>query len=404
VVGRHELNRTVVVYRKRRNTEEVILPLLEEEEYLNLAIKIETEKLALLKSLNLSFGSITLESIADLVDGIDFFLLDHLGQCLVRHAEHLFEADRIDEAKQSFHVRGIRLELEIVPNVQRDTCLLVCLIPRGLSLEHSQTRLRKAVEIKIDGLGRYTSVVYDVPKLCSISNKDLLTALTRDVFVVGYNWMNEKVMKCIREASDDANRSLYEYVRTVVTDRRLLNGFVFSVLLDEKDFVVLDEAATRTAVSLATSSAWKLGRSPADIAVQAMTQVIPGIDSVIVDAVKSEKAMDFDLTLDNYYQADNSFSESMRAVWGSSVSCFPLMREGKVLLIALFPTEFKTELETILIVHRPRLEEIAKEKIGHMKKTLQTLMQIRPQSNWAGTIGEFSGAFAASFLKMMLHH
>jgi hypothetical protein len=370
---------------------------------LDLEIKIETEKLALLKSLELSFGSITIESIANLVEGIDFILLDHLGRCLVRHAEHLFDAHRIDEDKQCFHVGGIRLELEIVPNVQKECCLLVCLIPRDLGLEHSQTKLRKAVEIKIDEPGRFSSVVYDVPKLCSISNKDLLTTLTRDVFVVGHNWMIEKTMKCIREASDDANRSLYEYMRTVVTDRRLMNGFVFSALLDERDFVVLDEAATRTAISLAAGSAWKLGRSPADLAVQAMTQVIPGVDSVIVDAVQSDKTMDFDLMKDKYYQSDNSFTESMRAVWGPSVSCFPLMKEGRMLLIALFPTEFKSHLEPILIVHRQRLVEIAKEKIGRMKRTLQTLMQVR-QSNWAETIGEFSGAFAASYFKSMQHH
>ena len=376
---------------------------LQEEECLDLAIKIETEKLALLKSLDLSFGSITIESIADLVDGIDFILRDHLKECLVRHAVHLFEADRIDEEKQCFHVKGIRLELEIAPNIRHDSCLLVCLVPRDLSLEHSQTTLRNAVEIKIDEPGRYSSVTYTVPRLCSITNEELLSTLTRDVFVVGHNWMNEKTMKCIREASDDANRSLYSYMRTVVTDRRLMNGFVFSALLDEKDFVVLDEAATRTAISLATSSAWKLGRSPADIAVQAMTQVIPIADSVIADVVKGEKTMDFDLTTDKYYQADNSFNESMRAVWGSSVSCFPLMREGKMRLIAIFRTEFKTQLEPILIVHHSRLEEIAKEKIGHMKKTLQTLKQVR-HSNWAETIGEFSGAFAASVFKLLQHH
>jgi len=370
---------------------------------LDLAIKIEAEKLALLQSLDVTFGSITIETIATLVDGIDFFLQDQLGRCLVRHAEHLFKADRVDEEKQFFFIGGIRFELEIVPNVRRDSCLLVCLIPRDLSVDHSQRRLKKAIEIKIDALGRYASVVYDVPKLCTIANRDLLSTLTRDVFGVGHNWMNEKVMKCIRDACDDANRALYEYMRTIVTDRRLLNGFVFSALLDEKDFVVLDEAATRTAMSLAARSARKLGRSPADIAVQAMTQVIPGIDSVIVDAVKSEKTMDFDLTLDKYYHVDNSFSESMRAVWGSSVSCFPLMREGKMLLIALFPTEFRIHLEPILVFHRAQLERIAKERIGHLKKTLRTLTQVQP-SSWAGTLGEFAGTFAAGFFKIMQEH
>jgi len=373
------------------------------EEDLDLAIKIEREKLALLKSLNLTFGSFTIGSIADLVEGIDLILQDHLGRCVVRYADQLFGADQIDQEHRCFHVGEIRLQVHITPNIRKDGCLLVCLIPRDLSLDQSQTRRRKAAEIKIEGPGRYSSIVYDLPKLCSISNKDLLTTLTRNVFLVGHNWMNEKTMKCIREASDDTNRSLYEYMRTVVTDPRVMNGFVFSALLGDKDFVVLDESATRAAISLAVNSAWKLGRSPADLAVQAMTQVIPRADSVIVDAVKSERAIDFDLTRDKYYQADTSFTDAMRAVWGSSMSCYPLMREGKMLLVAFFRTEFKAELEPILIVHGSHLEELAKEKIGYMKKTLQALAHIR-HSNWPQTVGEFSGAFAASYIKMMEHH
>jgi hypothetical protein len=188
-----------------------------------------------------------------------------------------------------------------------------------------------------------------------------------------------------------------------VTDRRLLKGFVFSALIDEKDFVILDESVIHTAILLAANNAWKLGRSPADIAVQAMMQVIPRDDSVIVDTVQGNKTVDFDLTVDKYYQSDNSFSEAMRAVWGSSVSCFPIMLEGRMLLIALFPTEFKTQLEPILIVHRSRLEEIAKEKFSCMKNLLQMLMKVLP-SNWAETIGKFLGTFSGSFYNSLHHH
>jgi hypothetical protein len=367
------------------------------------AIKIEAEKLALLKSLESLFGSITIESIADLVDGIDYLLLQHLGESLVRQATHLFNADRINEETQSFQVGNIRIEVEIGSNIQQEGCLLVCLIPRDLDLQKSEIRLRKAMEVKIDVPGRYSLVVYDLPTLCSIRDKDLLITLTKDVFIVGHNWMNEKTMKCIRQANYEANQSLYEYMRTVVTDRRILNGFVFSALMDEKDFVVLDETAIYNAISLAANTAWKLGRSPADVAVQAMTQVVPRADSVIADTINSGRTLDFDLTAGKYYQADNSFSESMRAVWGSSVSCFPIMREGKMLVIALFPTEFRSELEPILNVHGPILEQIAKDKIGHMKKILQILLQVRP-SNWAETIGTFTGAFAASYIKSLQHH
>lgn len=370
---------------------------------MNLAITIEEEKLTLLRSLESAFESITLESISNLVAGFDFILQDHLARRLVHHARDLFLADRIDEERQSFYVAGIRFELEMVPNVQRDDCLLICLIPRDLSLEQGQTRLKKAAEVKIGTSGRYSLVVYDIPKLCSISNRDLLITLTKDVFAVGYNWITQKTMKCIREASDDANRSLYEYMRTVVTDRRLMNGFVFSALIDEKDFVVLDDGATSTAITLATDSAWKLGRSPIDLAVQAITQVIPRDDSVIVDAVQTERAIDFDLGGGKYYHTDISFSESMRAVWGSSVSCFPLMREDKMLLVALFRTEFKSQLEPILMVHGERLEQIAKEKIGRIKKTLEALIKVG-KSHWAETFGEFSGAFTACFFKSMQHH
>lgn len=370
---------------------------------MNPSIEIETEKLALLKALESLFGSITLESIAELVEGVDFVLLQHLGESLVRQASYLFNSDRISEETQSFQIGNIRIEVEIACNIQQEGCLLVCLVPRALDLKRSDISLRKALEVEINVPGRYSVVDYELPIMCSIRDKDLLTTLTKDVFIVGYNWMNEKTMKCIRKANDDKNQSLYEYMRTVVTDRRILSGFVFSALMDDKDFVILDEFAFFTGISRAANDAWKLGRSPADLAVQAMTEVVPLADSVIADTINSGGTLDFDLTAGKYYQNDNSFTESMRAVWGTSVSCFPIMREGRMLVIALFPTEFRSELAPILTVHRASLEEIAKQKIALMKKLLKILLQVRP-SSWAETLGQFGGAFAASYIKTLQHH
>ena len=343
------------------------------------------------------------ESLPAWIEDIDTILIDNLADCLIRHSRELFNAQNINIQSRSIYVNGIRYDLKVAPSVDKETHLLVCLMPRDVSLKDSDARLYKVAEAKLDGLCRYSHITFELTKYCQIRERDFLITLAREVFLVGHNWLNEKAMRCIREVAEDANRSLYEYMRTIVSSPELMQGFVFSALLDGKDFVMLDETAARTAMTLATSSAHKLGRSAADLAVQAMTQVIASEESVIVDAIKEIKVMDFDLTKDKYYQTDHSFSDSMRAVWGPSVSCFPIMREGRMLLIALFRTEYRTHLEPLLLVHQECLEELAQKKIDRMKKMLQVLVKVR-EDGWATTGGELLGTFVGSLLKVFEHH
>ncbi|HET9767597.1 MAG TPA: hypothetical protein VFS60_12160 [Thermoanaerobaculia bacterium] len=370
---------------------------------MNAAAEIEREKLALLVGLEADFGMTPTDAIGVLVAAFDQILREKIEQCLIRHAAEIFASERADVDRRSLYVKGVRFEIEMLPNIHDPKSLLVCLIPRDAGLEGSQLKLETAVEVDIGGYGEFSKVVFEVPRLITAMDRDFLAGLTQGLFVAGNNWIYERALKSVRELSEEANQSLYRYMRTVVANQEVMNGFVFLALLDGSDFVVLDEGATSAAIKLASRDSWKVGRSPLDTAIQVMTQVVPDRESLVVDVVGYAKSTDFDLATTKYYHEDVSLFDALRAIWGEFVSIFPIVREGKMLLVAVFRTEFKSELEPILLVHAARLEEIAKEKIGRMRRMLRRLMQNRG-ADWPGAVGKFAGAFAASFLKTLQHH
>jgi len=185
----------------------------------------------------------------------------------------------------------------------------------------------------------------------------------------------------------------------MVPDKQALGGFIFSAATNDKDFVILDDVATRSSLILASENAKQLGRSAADITLQMMLEVVPMTDSAIRDAVQSDSGIEIDLRRDAYYQRDNSFSQSLRAVWGDTVACFPIVTEGQFFLVAFYMPKYKAVLEPLLTVHKERLKEIAKGRGKEIKINLDLVDAVKRTKrdrvgvlgDWAEIIGRFMG-------------
>lgn len=365
---------------------------------------VESEKIGLMDELDHYFAEISIDTLTELVAALDDLLIDYLKRLIVKYATPLFGAEVVDKDAWSFHLKEAKIVVEKSIDLKDERHLVLGLLVRNLETNRTQRKKRHATRIDINGWGRYSSVVYDFPDICTVRDENLLTKLTKDVFVVGYHWMNEKTVSCIRRTLGQFNQSLYEHMRIIVPNEKLLDGFIFSAVYENNDFVVLNDFAISSALLLAEPNAWKLGRSAADVTIQMMTQVIPIEDSVIMEAVKNENSVVIDLSKDRYYQADDTFSDALRAVWGDSITCFPIVKEGDFLLVAFFITCHKDELEPMLIVHKQRLQQLAKDKSNMWKKGFELLSKVKARAPNAAVLGEFAGGFVGGLAHILEHH
>jgi hypothetical protein len=360
---------------------------------------VENEKIALITHLHKHFSEISLESISGLFDGFDSVLTSFLAECLIRNAKRVFHAEKISHGQSSFEINRRAHVLEMSTPITKTTCLQVGIIVRE-SKPTAQEKDFLVRKFRLAGFGKFSEVEYVISKSCQAADLGLLEQLTKSIFLSGYNWLNERTIGCVGRACDAFNQALYEHVRIVVPDQQLLNGFLFSAAFKGKDIAVLSDSALKMAIQLAGPAAANLGRSAADIVVQWMTQIIPLADSSIVDAAQQgDEGILVDLAQDVYYKADKSFSDSLRAVWGDSVFCLPILRSDQLILVAFYLPTCRAALEPILLAHRNHLKKIATEKLEGIVKgfnVLSRIQGIRPAA-W----GEAIGAGLAEFLQRM---
>jgi hypothetical protein len=360
---------------------------------------VESLKIDLIDTLNRLFRDCKIENLGDMIFGIDNILIENLKECMLQNACELFGADEPDHNTRIIKYSGITIEIVHAVNVPKDQTLVIGLLVR--TLDDDIPRKSRTLTVRLNGIGRYDQIRFEIPSFIENCDRDHLKLLGTELFSVGYNWMNERITAVIRAASEETNKSLYEYVRIMVQDKRALEGFLFSAAVKDQDFVILDDFAARSALVLAQKNAERLGRSAADLAVQMIVEIVPIKDSVIRDVANSNHEVDIDLGRDDYYTSDGTFSESLRAVWGNMITCYPIVTDGNFLMVCFFMTRFKDYMVPILDAHRDRLREIALENNRSILRNLNVLSAFKKLSG-AAKAGEFVGGLIAGYLKA--HH
>lgn len=358
-------------------------------------IAIEEIKIEVADALNRLFGTYDIEELQRMVTTIDGNLVAIIKEILIRHSCEIFGAERTATTQEGFWYKGVMIEVTNTIDFNRPRTLVVALLVREV-VEPREMKSR-TIATSLVSMGRFDEVCVDLPSFVACDD-EYLRLLTAEVFAVGYNWMSERIGAIIRRAATEVlNRELYEYIRIMVTNKKALEGLLFSAAANEEDFVVLDDIATQSAMMLAQRSAGKLGRSAADIAIQMMGQIIPIKDSVIRDVANEGTSRDIELGRDDYYRSDDSFAQSLRAVWGNIITCFPIVTEGDFLLVCFFMTEHKEYMLPLLDAHKDRLRQIALARGSGIRKNLGVLRALKRFFASAET-AELAGRFTGGFL------
>jgi hypothetical protein len=257
--------------------------------------------------------------------------------------------------------------------------------------------------------GKYSNAQYILPNIEIEIDKDYIEKVTNAYFQVGYNWLYETIKRAVRIASLRTTRALYEFVRIMIPDSNWLDGFWFSALTDKegkggkgKDFVILDDIAMERSFLLATRSPLSLARSPASIVTEMTSEIVDFEDSAIGVVCAEKKPKDIELATENFYQSNTSFNLSMRAIWGDSVTCYPVVNHDRFLLVAFFQPQYKSVLIPFMDVHRERLVDIAKMNIGSIQEGFKIMEKVNlamARPFFRSDVGELAGGFASAFVK-----
>lgn len=367
---------------------------------------VENEKLSFLLSLQQQYPTIDIENISVASTDIDKLIEFKILDSVLRNISKVFNAPRLSATGQHFHYKGrdFQLSSSDVKNERSLVFTFMC-----VNIDEPRIDLFP-IDFTLDRPSRYNKIVFMIPNIVKRIDENFLRSLIRGLFDVGYNWLNDSISRAITKAAAETNQALYQFVKVMMPHPKLLEGFWFSVLITQKgssrpeDVVILNDEAATLSIKLASEVASKMGRSPADIVTEMMTEVVSLEDSVIADVCKEGRPIDINLKTEKYYQESKSFNLTLQAIWGKAVTCYPIVADGEFLLVAFYKPEYKGEITPFITLHKAHLEQLAKQRTDHIRKGLDIMKSIKKKTDASyGGLAELFGRFAGGFVHSAAH-
>lgn len=363
---------------------------------------VEAEKVQFLQELQTRFPSIDIEEIAIAAANLEQLAEVKIFDRVLSNIGRILSDPQMAAIGTQFILTGHRFEMSFATDLTRgggDSLIYSCMC-RSVDAEEMGSI---SVEVPLDEPVRYRTVIFMFPAIAKTIDEPFLHALVSGIFGVAYNWLIDALGRAIADATAKTNQDLYRFVRVMIPDQKVLEGFIFSVLIQGKgapkaeDVVILNDQAASLSIKLASERSRRLGRNPADLAVEMLSELVPYNDSVIPNACAEGKPVDISLKSEKYYQESMTFNEAMQAIWGSTVTCYPIVTDGEFLLVAFYQTQYKNILTPFVGFHKSRLAEMATAKTDRIRKGLDVMRSIKKKpdlssaSIWAEIAGRFTG-------------
>lgn len=250
------------------------------------------------------------------------------------------------------------------------------------------------LDLPLDGLGQLTRARLWIDDRLGVL-EDLLAADVRCHFAGGYRWLESHVVGELLVVEHRATIELYMEVRSHLP--RTLADLVALYGMDRRRaFYLLDPRAIQTALARAVENRASLASSPIELATLMTTQLLDPDETVAQASLAEDRTLSLKLSESRYARTrlnlvENAFYETSR------VESLPLVRDGRLQLTAVFPSDLRQEIEPVLTRLRSRCSEILKRN-GKFSVERVIGRGRRPNAKVApGDIAELLGRFTGGY-------
>ncbi len=338
---------------------------------------IEADKIAFYSLLELQFPVRSLDALVNTAGQLDqVLLMSEIPRLLIERSRVLFGAASSDQSYRSFVAGGQKYALKSAKNLADPGVIEYAVVRQPFDGRAAST----TTAFSTGSFGPFSSVSLTLPDELK-GHAAGVEAYLKEIIGVGYRWIHRKVVDAVRQEGRETSAALYGYLYDMLGQHSLFEGFLLSCVFDDKDFVLLDDTSAGSLIELAESSAPGKFKSPVNLVLHLIGQIVPAIDSPIKDACVQGMPIRVALDASNsdYYRASPELRLALSAVWKKSVTCYPIAKKDRYLLAAFFPSTSDVELLPFLDAHRQNLGERADANLKRIVANLAVLQK----AQWA---------------------
>jgi hypothetical protein len=247
-------------------------------------------------------------------------------------------------------------------------------------------------ELALQGRGRYSSLRLYLGEGLKRQEEELAEDLSAH-FSAGYRWLEAHVVGELLAVEFGMTIELYMELRSALT-AKLADLVAVYGMNSRAAFYLLDPRAVQTALDRATASRGNIDSSPIELTTMLVTQLLDPEETVARMSLAEGRPLELKLEDSRYAAtglnlAEGAFYDTSRVV------SFPLVREGRVQLTAVFPAALQWQIEPKLHIVAGRCAEIVnRQRRFAANRLLSTRSSLAVD---AGGVAEVFGRFAGGF-------
>ncbi|HEX5712268.1 MAG TPA: hypothetical protein VFX85_03020 [Solirubrobacterales bacterium] len=232
--------------------------------------------------------------------------------------------------------------------------------------------------VGVQGHGRYTSAVISAdPRLSAVV--ETIGQSVQVYLADGYRRLQANVMRELLEADHRISLKLYAEIRSVF-DEGVASRISLYALIEEREAIyLLDPPAILKALQRASSRRPSVAASPLTLTALLVRDSVRADETVALGALDRESPVAVRLA-DQYYSNSPQFNLAEISIYGDTAHVQPIVRDGKVRLIAGYPTELRDIAEPGLARLEKRLSEITRDYERAVVKLVESKHRSSPTS------------------------
>jgi len=334
------------------------------------------------------YSSVDLCNLRRIAEELEVLLVKHLQIAVTRLAPVLCRCKKPRGSPFLIAGDGTFYQLALASETPSSGVLNVCLIQRCPN--NPKALRRKTVSIKGHGYYSKLRLVYSPTLPIDV---EFFAACSSAIFETGYAWFKDQVDRLVANAEVSLVDDLYAVVKRLLPHEDLLGTLWFATITEDYGFRLIERNVVNKAFELIDRNAKDYGQSTNTFVADLITTRLPRDGLLMNISVNLNRDLEkADLKEAKYRQEGSLYAATMAALYGGDVfTISPIYVSAQMSVLALFPTEFRDPILSVIRAHKIELTNTVEAAAGRIGRAVHIFEQRRTQTKrfQMGTLNKF---------------
>ena len=221
------------------------------------------------------------------------------------------------------------------------------------------------VNADLNSTGKYNKISIVVPKRL-FRTSIILVDFYKCIFETTYCWFKEQILLYVSDIKNCVARKLYDFLRSIIQTKDLLENFWFAIVGQGYGFRLLDYNLTLNSFELISKNTDTYGSYTNRLVTELLSTRLPSEKMLMQIAIDNKATLVGELRKAVYTAEGSIYSTTLYSLYGGeSFVMWPLYID-EFSIVALYPLDVKNEIEKLVKMNLITMRQIIKNEMSQL--------------------------------------